>query len=227
MSTALLLLHCVLSLLALIKFTFYASDYCELSKPFYKIILAHSCGYYLVDLSVSNYFRLADSMLNIHHLFVLIGFLSNLNGTHGGAEVIQGLLSAELTNPFYYTRLMSELFAMENEVMIKVNNVIFLVLFTIIRGYFANKAIIDHLPCKTTGWLSSTSLCLISVVSSYWLFKIVSIAFNIFYGKTSGNKAIRYSRATLRFLSSNKYGKHVFPAFVMLLVLRGIQLKYS
>jgi hypothetical protein len=120
--------------------------------------------------------------------------MGTLTDTHGASDVIESLFLAEITNPFFLTRTMSELFSMEKERFINVNNIIFLVLFTLIRGYLTNKSMYHYLQCSETSLPFSLSLSLLTVVSSYWLFKMLSIAFNMLFGKNAGNKIIRAGR---------------------------------
>jgi hypothetical protein len=156
----------------------------------------------------------------------LIGFPGVLSGDYGASDVLESLLLAEVTNPFYYTRMMSEIFAMEEEAFVKVNNVVFVLLYIFIRGYRTNHLMFLYVKCAKANLVFSLSLSFVSVVSSYWLFTMVSIAYNVLLGRTSGNKIVRKGRAILKFLSKNKYGKHVFPCGILILILRAIQLKY-
>jgi hypothetical protein len=165
-------------------------------------------------------------LTNIHHICIMIGFPGVISGNYGASDVIESLMFAELTNPLYYNRLMSEIFAMEKEAFVKVNNVTYVLLYCIIRGYKTNHLMFLYLKCTEANLLFSLSLSLVSVVSSYWLFTMLSIAYNVILGKTSGSKVVRKGRAVLKFFSSNKYGKHVFPCGIVLLMLRAIQLKY-
>ena len=165
-------------------------------------------------------------MINLHHICVIIGFPGTMAGTHASSDVIEALFLAELSNPFYINRVISEIFSMGKMALVGVNNLIFLMMFTVIRGYMTNRVMFNYLRCGEASLIFSLSNSIVSVVSSYWLFKMHSIAFNVIFGKKAGNKIIRGSRRVLRFLSSNKIGKHVFPAALVIIMGKALQLKY-
>ena len=199
---------------------------CSANTPLYNFILAHSVGYYILDALVCNYYGLTDTIMNVHHICVIVGFTGTMAGTHASSDVIEALFLAELTNPFFITRSISEVFAMGKETFIGINNLIFLVMFSVVRGYMANKVMYHYLRCGEASVIFSLVNSVVSVVSSYWLFKMLSMAFNVIFGKNAGNRIIRAGRKALRFLSSNKIGKNIFPATLVLIMGKALQLKY-
>ena len=181
----------------------------------------------MIDFIVANYYKEGDLLVNIHHICVLIGFPGVISGSYGASDVLESLLLAEVTNPFYYTRVLSQIFAMENERFVKINNLIFVALYIVIRGYKTNVLMYLYLKCGEANLVFALCLSFVSVVSSYWLFTMLAIAYNAMFGKSSGNAVVRVGRRALKFLSQHKYGRHVFPCGIMGLILRAIQLKYS
>ena len=97
------------------------------------ITLGFSLGYFTYDFIYAEIYGVHDWPMRIHHICVILGGLSLLLQSNGGAIGPVCLFLTELSNPFLQTRLILRKHKMEESKSYKINELIFSIVFILNR----------------------------------------------------------------------------------------------
>lgn len=190
------LIHSVLSSIAamylLSKNELYASapEQAWAYSPATALLASFSAGYLLYDLaSISIFWKKGDSLFFIHHLTTGLVF------TYGSMRPCfhyQGLifLLYEMSTPFLNMRKLLWVYSLENSRFAKVNNLIFLLTFVVVRvivgnyysvvfarDYLLNYNSADAQLPNTFRWAVFIVNWIINALNMYWLYLMVKHIF--------------------------------------------------
>ena len=190
-------------------------------------ITKQSLGYYIQDTIVCNYFKIINLVMNVHHALALIGFAGALFDAHGTSEILDVLFLAEVTNPFFYYKSLSEIFYIEKRKAVLINNIIFLCMFVYIRGWKTNVVMYYFLACPLSITWYRVVLALLSVISSFWVVRMLVVAYDTLIDADKIKRRSLKSRKVLVFFCRNNIGKFIFPGVIIFIMIRALQVKYN
>lgn len=103
----------------------------QTNTQFETLILSISYSYFVYDTILDCYYNVLSPMLIAHHAIVLIACFFPLAYRRYGTESIYAMLITEISGPFYHLR--SILPFIGSDLLKKVNDIVFMVVFTIAR----------------------------------------------------------------------------------------------
>lgn len=95
----------VLFLLSVFDYYYHHRDNCgSPNTEFQNDILMFSTSYFIYDILISIYFKILDSGMLYHHLFVIFSMYSGMLFNNSAEEMIRAMISAEVSNPIMHIR---------------------------------------------------------------------------------------------------------------------------
>ena len=129
------LIHSVEAIIMCIVSYIYSNgiDYIGDTDYLQVVTLAVSLGYFVYDFIYAEIYGLHDWPLRFHHIFVVIGGLTLLSQSEGGAIGPVCLFLTELSNPFLEMRHIMKGKKMEKTEAYRINQLLFAIVFILNR----------------------------------------------------------------------------------------------
>lgn len=143
-------------------------SFCEENTYFQQIILSHSIAYFLHDI-MSGF---NDYMLILHHLASIIVLPSPLFSNYGASEVVNMLLFAEASGPFFQLRVYLRLLNLKSNLLYTLGEIIFAAIFVINRLFIGFAFSSYCFMCQKGPIISYFGASIIMFISSFWIAQI-------------------------------------------------------
>jgi len=136
---------------------------------YHVILIVHAVAYFAYDSIIEIVYGTADTLTNFHHLFVLLGTYFHLMNNYSGWEYIVLHFMAEISNPFLIIRTVLKLMKMKNTSYYFINDIIFAVVFIIMRAFCTPVVMIMFYEAENC--IYSTKICvgLVLFIQMFWV----------------------------------------------------------
>ncbi|KAH3699234.1 TLC domain-containing protein 5-like [Dreissena polymorpha] len=147
------------------------------SNAFQQFVVTISLGYFLLDLSWCLYFQTEGPVMLLHHSLSITGLSVCFVLKMYGIEIVATIMGAELTNPLLQFRWFLRETNQYNSLLGDIVDVLFMVLFGIVRIGLGTLLLISCYMQDTTDWL--TRLGGTCIYSIGWVFFISIVQYGI------------------------------------------------
>lgn len=140
-----------------------------------RFIMIMSCSYFIYDTIACIYFNIYDSKLLIHHLFVIIGYISAYRNEFGAKVGILGLVIGESSNAAMHIRSMLKLYDMKHTKIYAALDILYMATYLVMRGALCPVLIYGAFCCGGIPLIVTASTVMISFQSYYFMFAMYKI----------------------------------------------------
>ncbi len=139
-----------ITILSFIDFFSYQTSKCgQSNNNLQNFILCTSLGYFLYDTIACVLLDVSDIEMVFHHCSVMFGYYSGISFNHSAAEMIRGLLVADVSNPMMHSRQIIRNYGLKHTKIYFYMDVIYMFIYIIARSIFGAIACYFTVFCKS------------------------------------------------------------------------------
>jgi len=137
------------TILAFIDFFYNQTSQCgQYNNDLQNFILCTSLGYFLYDTIACILLDVSDIEMVIHHLSVMLGYYSGISFNHSAAEMLRGLLVADVSNPIMHMRMIVRNYGMKHTKLYLNMDIVYMFIYIIARSIFGAMSCYFTVFCK-------------------------------------------------------------------------------
>lgn len=137
------------SLLGFADFFLYQTSICgQYNNELQNFIITTSMSYFIYDTIICLILNVSDVEMVFHHTFVTIAYYCGICFNHSAAEMLRGLLVADVSNPIMHLRLIIRNYGLKHTKLYLYCDLIYMVIYVVARSFFGFMACSWTVFCK-------------------------------------------------------------------------------